>query len=72
MTSGSNVDGICWPRYRSAAGAAIVITTSIGAPNLNSRKKIPTSTVRTPHRKRAGPTAVRARWRRLRAALQRL
>ena len=26
----------------------IVITTGIGAPNLNSRKKIPTSTVRTP------------------------
>ncbi len=38
----------CWPRYSSAAGAVIVITTSISAPNLNSRKKIPTSTVRTP------------------------
>jgi hypothetical protein len=31
-------------RYSSAAGAVIVITTSISAPNLNSRKKIPTST----------------------------
>jgi hypothetical protein len=44
-----------WPRYGSAAGAVIVITTSISALNLNSRKKIPTSTVRTPHRTPAGP-----------------
>ena len=48
------VEGILWPRYSSAASAVIVITTSISAPNLNSRKKIPTSTVRTPHRTRAG------------------
>ena len=34
--------------------AGIVITTSISVPNLNSRKKIPTLTVRTPHRTPAG------------------
>src|SRR4029077_14480001 len=39
-----------WPRYSSAAGVVIVTTTSISAPNLNSRRKIPTSTGRTPHR----------------------
>jgi len=72
LTSGSTVVGNCWPRYSSAAGVVIVITTGIGAPNLNSRRKIPTSTVRTPHRTRAAWAAMRARWRRLRAALQRL